>query len=572
MASIIRKKKHNRTYYYVVTSGRVDGKPRITHQTYLGTAERVAKLVKDRASPVPLEATARDGGLPAALWQAARRSGAFDALLSIWPAPPKGPSLPHFLLLAAFHRVCEPGPKTRIAEWYRNSVLIDLWGFAPERFSSQAFWDQFDSIDVSDSLREPRPDQLEQAQLALLRAFLDRQLASRRVLAYDTTNFATWIASTNQRCKLPQRGHNKQKRRDLRQVGLSYCLDAEHGLSLCHHVYPGNVPDRDELPACLARIQRLLDGAGIDRDSVTLVLDKGSAALDNTLQLQASGLGWIAALPWGQAPESLRARAVEDLESLADEPGVSVAGERTLVHGGEYLAVLRYSAGFASEQFHSVSESLAKATQKLRSLAREVGKPQARHSEASLRKRIEGWLRPNFVSQVLNWELRRAEDRSWQVRFGIDGAAMQKLLEERFGRTMLVTNRTDWTPAEVAAAYQGQQPVEQVFRGLKGGDWLGWGPLYHWTDSKIRVHAFCCLLGVGLLQYLHRQVRETWPALSMEGLKHELGQIQRIDLLYPRQGAKGPPCVATVTSKQTLTQAALVKILELEELLKTDGG
>src|SRR5450432_1925415 len=56
MASIIAKKKANQLYYYVVDSARVDGKPRIVHQTYLGTAEKVAALVKDRTAPVPLEA------------------------------------------------------------------------------------------------------------------------------------------------------------------------------------------------------------------------------------------------------------------------------------------------------------------------------------------------------------------------------------------------------------------------------------------------------------------------------------------------------------------------------------
>ena len=63
MASIVSKKKGNQIYYYVVTSGRVDGKPRITHQTYLGTAERLAQLVRDKAAPFPLEATARDCGI-----------------------------------------------------------------------------------------------------------------------------------------------------------------------------------------------------------------------------------------------------------------------------------------------------------------------------------------------------------------------------------------------------------------------------------------------------------------------------------------------------------------------------
>ena len=572
MASIIRKKKGHQVYYYVATSARVDGKPRITHQTYLGTAERLAQLVRDKAAPVPLEASARDAGLPAALWQAAQSSGALDALLSVWPAPRQGPSLPHFLLLAAFHRICAPGPKTEVADWYRHSVLPDLWGFSPALFSSQAFWDRFDSIDVSDSLAQPRPDELEQAQLALLQAFRGRALLSQRVLAYDTTNFPTWIATTNTRNQLARRGHSKQKRHDLRQIGLSYALDGEHGLGLCHHVYPGNLTDRDELPACLGRITRLLDGAAIPRETVTLVLDKGSAALANTLELQASRLGWIAALPWDQAPASLRSRPLEQLEAVAGEPGLRAGAERTLVHGDEYLGVIRHSAGFAAEQFQSVGTSLAKAARKLRALARQISQPRDRHTERGLRNRIQRWLQPNFVGQALRYELRRGADRSWDLQFEVDSDALHRLMAERFGRTTLVTNRLDWSAAQVATAYNGQQHAERVFRGLKGGDWLGWGPLHHWTDSKIRVHAFYCMLGVSLLQYLHRKAQAAWPTLTMEGLKHELGQIQRIDLLYPPLGAKGPPRVATVTSKQTLTQAALVSALELETLLKTEGG
>ena len=44
MASLISKLKKNKLYYYVVESARVEGKPRIVQQTYLGTAERVAAL------------------------------------------------------------------------------------------------------------------------------------------------------------------------------------------------------------------------------------------------------------------------------------------------------------------------------------------------------------------------------------------------------------------------------------------------------------------------------------------------------------------------------------------------
>ena len=145
--------------------------------------------------------------------------------------------------------------------------------------------------------------------------------------------------------------------------------------------------------------------------------------------------------------------------------------------------------------------------------------------------------------------------------------ALQRLLEERFGRTTLMTNRLEWTAEQVAAAYAGQQAVERVFRGLKGGEWVGWGPMHHWTDSKIRVHAFYCMLGVSLLQYLHHEAQQVWPGLTMEGLREELSRIYQYERLYPRQGAKGPPRVATVVSKGSLAQVGLADALGINELV-----
>ena len=198
------------------------------------------------------------------------------------------------------------------------------------------------------------------------------------MLAYDTTNFHSWIASGNDRNTLAQRGRNKQKRNDLRQVGLSYALDAAHGLSLMHHVYPGNVPDSGELPAALERIGGRLDRAGIPRASVTLTMDKGSAALANTLDLERSGLGWVAALPWNQAPPELRQRPLDDLPPVGPEhPGLRALAQRCLVHGTERRCVLQYSETYGAEQLQSEATGLAKALTKLRKLAGELGQPQS---------------------------------------------------------------------------------------------------------------------------------------------------------------------------------------------------
>src|SRR3989454_5728690 len=403
MASLVKKKKGHRLYYYLVESARVDGKPRIVHQAYLGTAEKLAELIQQKSAPVPLSATLRDFGLPGALWLAAKQSGVWPLLESLWPAPRSGPGPAHYLLLAAIHRICDPGPKTEVSNWYERTILASEWGFPAERFTSQAFWDAFEQIlpETSETLA-PAEDPLDHAQLRLLGLWKEKPLVGRRLLAYDTTNFYTYIASTNTRNQLAQRGHNKQGRHNLRQVGLSYVLDGESGLSLCHHVYPGNVADVEMFSVALARIVRLLDQSQIERQSVTLVFDKGTAALENTLRLEQAGVGWISALPWNQAPRELRERAVEELPLCSsDQPGVRAAAQKALVHGQEYLCVLKYSSAFAGEQLHSVTTSLSKVLQSLRRLSIEVAKLGCRLKETQICNKIRRWLASPFLEDLI---------------------------------------------------------------------------------------------------------------------------------------------------------------------------
>ena len=569
MATIISKKKGNKLYYYVAESARVRGRPRIVQQTYLGSAERVAELLKDRTAPIPVEASRREFGLPGVLWIAAQRSGVWDVLKSMGEPPESGPSTAHYLLLAAIHRICQPGPKTEVADWYQKTILSSIWRFPPERFLSQDFWDCFDRLQVAAGEESPEEDELEKAQSALLGCWKDRQMVSRRLLAYDTTNFYTWTASTNQRNRLAQRGHNKQGRHNLRQIGLSYVLDADNGISLCHHVYAGNVADVEELPHALERIVKMLDRNQIERSSVTLVFDKGTAALDNTLLLNEAGVGWISALPWNQAPPQLRERPVEELPLCSSEhPGVHAVAERVNVHGAEYLCVLKYSSAFATEQLHSLTTNLAKVMQSMRRLSQELAKPGCRLKEISIRNKIRRWLSPQFLEDLIQWQL-TSENGRWHLQFDFNGAGFQKLITHRLGRTLLVTPHLDWTAEQVVAAYSGQQRIETVFRGFKDGEWLGWGPMYHWTDSKILVHAFYCMVGISLLQYIYKQAQTAWPGLSIEQMLDQLRQIEQFVLLYPPQGEKGPQRAAVVQSKQTFPQQQLARVLGLDELARS---
>src|SRR5205809_7975404 len=114
-------------------------------------------------------------------------------------------------------------------------------------------------------------------------------------------------------------------------------MDGENGISLCHHVYAGNVADVDELPKALERMVTMLDRNQIERSTVTLVFDKGTAALDNTLLLKEAGLGWISSLPWNQAPIELRQRDIETLPLCSsDRPGIHATAYLAIVHAAQY--------------------------------------------------------------------------------------------------------------------------------------------------------------------------------------------------------------------------------------------
>ena len=71
MASIIRKK--NRWDYYAVQSARVEGKPRIVWQKYLGTVDAIMKRAEEASPAKPKEVVIFEAGGVAALLRIAQR-------------------------------------------------------------------------------------------------------------------------------------------------------------------------------------------------------------------------------------------------------------------------------------------------------------------------------------------------------------------------------------------------------------------------------------------------------------------------------------------------------------------
>jgi hypothetical protein len=103
----------------------------------------------------------------------------------------------------------------------------------------------------------------------------------------------------------------------------------------------------------------------------------------------------------------------------------------------------------------------------------------------------------------------------------------------------LILNSHGWTNEQILLAYRSQSQVEDAFADVKDPHFLGWEPMFHWTDSKIRVHAFYCVLALILGCPLQRRASQNGLSLSMQALLRALGGIQEVANVYPPTGEPG---------------------------------
>ncbi len=132
----------------------------------------------------------------------------------------------------------------------------------------------------------------------------------------------------------------------------------------------------------------------------------------------------------------------------------------------------------------------------------------------------------------------------------------------------MFTNRDEWTTAEVVAAYRSQSEVEAGFRQLKDPHVVSFSPLRHWTDQKIRVHVFSCVLALAIAHLLRRQADQAGLHLSVRELLAELAGIQETVLLY-HNGGKGRPRAQRILTDKAPTQQALYDLFALDRYAPT---
>jgi len=466
-----------------------------------------------------------------------------------------GPSVGELAVAVAIQRACSPGPKRDLGDFLDASVprISCLPGSA---FSGQAFHR------VAQQVTEKT---LEQAQVAISKAAVARFKLSADVLAFDTTNFDTHIATVTPG-ELARRGHAKSKRSDLRVVGLGLLASETGHVPLLYRTYSGNGSDQGVLEACLGGLKQLHealdDGEGRAQPAQrTLVRDGGFWSPQLELDLDIAGYYSIISLPLGHkaAEEALQMAARRgSMKQLSGKlKHVRAARMRTAVGTLDRTLVVVESEELLEGQKRGIAVALRKAKDELRKLERLA--QAGRISRSSLEQRAKKALAREHLSSFVVTTI-AGDDKEPTFHWKVDDTLRRKLEKTRLGRRVLCTDRHNWSTGRTVHAFRGQWNVEELFRRAKKGGVVPWGPSHQWADGSLRLHTFATILGLMLVS-LAKMALGT-GASARETMKN-LAEI-RATLVRTTTGGTGRRPTVMLAPELTTEQRRAVRIFDLE--------
>ena len=527
MAHFHIKKKKGRPYLYVREIARVDGKPKVVSQIYLGSPERVAGLATgDKTDTIKIKV--EEFG---ALWLAQQMDQDIDLATIVDEIIPRatretGPSVGEYFLYCIWNRMIEAASKNRLSQWYDRTAVQQIRPVDLDELTSQRYWEKWDRVS-------------EKALQEITQTFFKRiwQLESPHAdcLLFDTTNYYTFLASDTP-SDLARRGKSKDGRHHLRQIGLGLLVARDSKLPLYYCVYPGNVHDSKQFEAIMDEMFGIVCGLHKTKERLTVVIDKGMNSESN--------YAWIdehARIHFVTTYSTYFAQELATTTLDRFEP-VDIAKNKKLLEDGnrgdlilayrtrgeywgkERTVVVTHNPTTARKQEYTFQSKLETIRQQLLIMRNNV------------REKAPYWKNPEAIHEryVRLCERLHVSSEYYTVGFehNHDGLSMSfrkdpykvSRKQAMFGKNIIITDNTDWTTREIVEASLDRWQVEDRFRLSKNDDLVGTRPVRHWTDSKIRSHLFTCVVAMTYLRRLELRLSSAGinrtAADVMDDMKH----------------------------------------------------
>jgi len=564
MASIQCKISRGHKYWYIVESRRVNGKPRPIVLSYLGKAEGLLKRLQGITSTVKLKSYSH--GLVAALLDIASKLDIPEVINkytdSKRPYTSKKPLRNNLtagitLLLAAIGRICMPTSKRGWGNWAKTTSLAYLLRRNLSKIDSQHFWDLMDALPV---------EKIPEIEASILREVFKIYNIETDSLFFDTTNFFTYIDSTNLKSSIAMRGKNKQKRDDLRQIGLALVVTKDDMIPLFHLTYEGNLNDSVVFKKVISQVVKRMQELGLNLKKHTVVFDRGNNSKPNLKILESLKLFYVGALTPYHHPKLIEDAYGNFEEINIGEVIIKAYRERRVIWEKDRTVVVFISDKLKEGQIRGIYQSLTKAEEKLKELRASLVSPSAKkRTREKLEGKIAGILKGQYIKHIVDFSLKETAKERFVLDFSINYEKLKRV-EEGLGFRVIMTNRHDWDTASIIKAYHGQSKVENAFKNLKNPHHLSIKPQFHWTDHKVKVHFFVCVLGYLLATIVWRKARtKTQFSGTLNTLLDTLNNI-RLATLLEESETRGAVKAIYKLEEVSDSENRLMEALEIKDL------
>lgn len=538
MGCIIKRQFGQKTYYYYSQSLRIQdpkspGKTRVkTEQIYLGSAEDVRKRFQE--TPKPQTIRTRSFGIEAAALRVAQEIDVVGIIDRHVAKRQQGLSVGQYLLVAAINRLVQPTSKNGIADWCATSVLPSLMHIDSRLLKSQNFWDAFEKmLNQKGAVKKPRKTHFEplviddslilDIERDLLQNISTTQHVPLDTVIYDTTNLLTHFDALNP-SELARFAHSKDGRDNKRCIGLALGQTLTGDLPLFHLVYSANCHDSRLFPAALERLsQYLLQMNRVTRGAL-LVMDKGNNSPANIQAAsQDHGFTVVGSLVPSHFPD-LMGKPFSRFTEKAK--GLPAYREERVVFGLPVVVVMTFNAKLKKRQERRLKKKLKLGEKQIQEAISKHGKKKSKKDLQSLLDRIR---RANGLGKILRADVGGRKSKTFVVE------RKQKELRLRrkaLGKTLFFSTNPHLTAEELVGRYRARDRVEKTFQLARDESGVPFRPIRHWTDSKIRVSIFSCVIALLLWRLIILKLRRAGMPFTNSLLRMELAGIREVVLQY----------------------------------------
>ena len=464
-----------------------------------------------------------------AVYSVAKRLGICKIIDEIAEKRDQGLPISTYMVLAAINRVVEPTSKNTFQEWFDKTVLHRIFtGANKKNLSSQGFWNNMALLDE---------EKIRKIEDEITKRVVDQYEIDIDCLLFDNTNFFTYIDTANPSL-LAKRGHSKEKRTDLKIIGLSLMVSPEYNIPLFHEAYPGNKPDAQQFSAVIGKLKDRFKKLGKGECVTTLVFDKGNNNEDNIADLIALDpcpVHFVGGLRLSQCPELLDVPNSDFSLLDGDFHNTTVYKSKKTVYEKEFTVLVTNNPELKKAQIEgaliniaSCEKALSGLRERLRLRKEGIITKGKKPTVESTEKNILNMLSAEHMRDIFDYTVSGEPGETPKFTFSLNEERWGMLQERSLGKSILFTDHHDWTNEQIVKAYRSQYHMEDAFKQMKDTKYLSFRPVRHFTDNHLRVHAFYCVLAFMLTSLLNMELNHMGYEMSIRRMLDMFQNAQQV--------------------------------------------